>query len=283
VSPDGDFRRIAIVGVGLIGGSLAFAVRRRFPDVAIVGIDRDDVVTAARQLGALSQGTTDLAGVAGADLVVLAAPVVANLEAMERLPWLLDGPAIVTDVGSTKRATVDAARALPARLQFIGGHPLAGAARGGIEASRPDLFERRTWVLTPSLTTSREVVERVGGFVRALGAVPLELDADTHDRVLAFTSHLPQLTASALMQVVGDGVGDHGLQFSGGGLADTTRVAASPARIWTDICQTNADELISALDHLIESLQSARRDLASGRTLEPMFESAQRWRAKLRT
>ena len=113
MSPDGDFRRIAIVGVGLIGGSLAFAVRRRFPDVAIVGIDRDDVVTAARQLGALSQGTTDLAGVAGADLVVLAAPVVANLEAMARLPALLEGPAIVTDVGSTKRVTVDAARALP--------------------------------------------------------------------------------------------------------------------------------------------------------------------------
>jgi prephenate dehydrogenase len=282
VSSDGDFRRIAIVGVGLIGGSLAFAVRRRFPEVTIVGVDRDDVVTAARQLGALSQGTTDLAGIAGADLVILAAPVVANLDVMAKLPSLLDRPAIVTDVGSTKRATLEAARALPPHLQFIGGHPLAGAAKGGIEASRPDLFERRTWVLTPSLTTPRETVERVSAFVRAVGAMPLELDADTHDRVLAFTSHLPQLTASALMQVVGDGVGDQGLQFSGGGLADTTRVAASPARIWTDICRTNADELIPALDQLIESLQSARRDLASARSLEPLFESAQRWRGKLK-
>jgi prephenate dehydrogenase len=283
VSPDGDFRRIAIVGVGLIGGSLAFAARRRFPDATIVGIDSDDVVTAARQLGALSQGTTDLAGVAGADLVVLAAPVVANIETIERLPTLLDGPAIVTDVGSTKRATLDAARSLPASLRFVGGHPLAGAARGGIEASRPDLFERRTWVLTPGLTTPREAVERLSGFIRALGAVPLELDPNTHDHVLAFTSHLPQLTASALMQVVGDAVGDNGLQFSGAGLADTTRVAGSPARIWTDICRTNADELVPALDQLIETLQAARRDLAAQRTLEPMFESAQRWRSRLRS
>jgi prephenate dehydrogenase len=275
--------RIAIVGVGLIGGSVAFAARRRFPDATIVGIDRDDVVTAARQLGALSQGSTDLAVVAGADLVVLAAPVGANIDTLARLPDLLAAPAIVTDVGSTKRATIEAARALPPSLQFLGGHPLAGAARGGIEASRPDLFERRTWVLTPSLTTPREVVERLSGFVRALGAIPLELDADTHDRVLAFTSHLPQLTASALMQVVGDAVGESGLKVSGGGLADTTRVAASPARIWTDICRTNADELVPALDRLIELLQSARHDLATHRTLEPMFESAQRWRARLRS
>jgi prephenate dehydrogenase len=283
VSPDGDFRRIAIVGVGLIGGSLAFAARRRFPDATIVGIDSDDVVTAARQLGALSQGTTDLAGVAGADLVVLAAPVVANIETIGRLPQLLDGPAIVTDVGSTKRATLDAARSLPSSLRFVGGHPLAGAARGGIEASRPDLFERRTWVLTPWPTTPREAVARLSAFVRALGAVPLELDPNTHDHVLAFTSHLPQLTASALMQVVGDAVGDSGLQFSGAGLADTTRVAGSPARIWTDICRTNADELVPALDQLIEILHAARRDLAAQRTLEPMFESAQRWRGKLRS
>jgi prephenate dehydrogenase len=283
VSPDGDFERIAIVGVGLIGGSVAFAARRRFPAATIIGIDRDDVVTAARQLGALTRATTDLAGAAGADLIVLAAPVMANVETIGRLPDLVEGPAVVTDVGSTKRATLEAARALPPALAFLGGHPLAGAARGGIEASRPDLFERRTWILTPTLTTPREVVDRVSGFVRALGAVPLELDAGTHDRVLAFTSHLPQLTASALMQVVGEAVGDGGLRFSGAGLADTTRVAGSPARIWTDICRTNADELIPALDLLIALLQSARHDLADERTLEPMFESAQRWRGRLRS
>jgi prephenate dehydrogenase len=283
VNADGDFERIAIVGVGLIGGSIAFAARRRFPGAAIVGVDRDDVVTAARQLGALTEAGTNLDIIAGADLVVLAAPVGANIEALGRLPDLLTGPALVTDVGSTKRAIVDAAHALPASLSFVGGHPLAGAARGGIEASRPDLFERRSWILTPSLATSRASVDRLATFVRALGAEPFELDAETHDHVLAFTSHLPQLTASALMHVVGEAVGETGLRLSGGGLSDTTRVAASPAEIWTDICLTNADELVPALDRLIATLHSMRRDLVASHPLTPLFDSAQRWRSKLRT
>jgi hypothetical protein len=105
---------------------------------------------------------------------------------------------------------VEAARALPERLQFVGGHPLAGAARGGIEASRPDLFERRPWVLTPDLSTPRATVDRLAAFVRALGGSPFELDPETHDHVLAYTSHLPQLTASALMHVVGEAVGESG-------------------------------------------------------------------------
>ena len=235
MSADGGFRRVAVVGVGLIGGSVAFAVRRAFPASAVVGVDRDDVVFAGRQLGALTQGSEDLAIVAGADLVVLAAPVRENLAILRRLPDLLEGPALVTDTGSTKRDTVAAARALPPSLTFVGGHPLAGAARGGISASRADLFERRPWLLTPDASTPRDAVDRLSGFVRALGASPLEMEADVHDRVLAYTSHLPQMAASALMHVVGEAVGESGLKLSGGGLADTTRVAGSPARIWSDI------------------------------------------------
>ncbi len=282
MSDDGGFRRIGIVGVGLIGGSIAFGVRRAFPDAIIVGVDRDDVVTPARQLGALNHGGGDLAILEGADLIVLAAPVGENMRALERLPGVVSGSAIVTDTGSTKRATVAAARQLPARLQFVGGHPLAGAARGGIEASRPDLFERRTWVLTPELATSAATVQRLSRFVRALGALPFELDPDTHDHVLAFTSHLPQLTASALMHVVGEAVGESGLKLSGGGLADTTRVAASPASIWTDIYATNSDELLPALDRLIEVLKDTRRGLADGEPVTALFESAQHWRQRLK-
>lgn len=278
---DGDFRRIAVVGVGLIGGSVAFAARRVVPNAAVVGIDRDDVVTAARQLGAISVASTSLDAVAGADLVVLAAPVRENLHVLEKLPDLIAGAALVTDAGSTKRAMVEAARALPERLQFVGGHPLAGAARGGIEASRPDLFERRPWVLTPDLSTSRATVDRLANFIRTLGASPFELDPDTHDHVLAYTSHLPQLTASALMHVVGEAVGESGLQLSGGGLADTTRVAASPARIWSDICATNADQILPALDRLITTLQETRKHLTDG-GVDPLFESARRWRGRLK-
>ena len=279
---DGDFRRIAVVGVGLIGGSVAFAARRVVPNAAVVGIDRDDVVTAARQLGAISVASTSLDAVAGADLVVLAAPVRENLHVLEKLPDLIAGAALVTDTGSTKRAMVEAARALPDRLQFVGGHPLAGAARGGIEASRPDLFERRPWVLTPDLSTSRATVDRLAKFIRTLGASPFELDPDTHDHVLAYTSHLPQLTASALMHVVGEAVGESGLQLSGGGLADTTRVAASPARIWSDICATNADQILPALDRLIATLQETRKHLTDG-GVDPLFESARRWRTRIKS
>ncbi|HEY8536695.1 MAG TPA: prephenate dehydrogenase/arogenate dehydrogenase family protein [Vicinamibacterales bacterium] len=281
-SADGGFRRIGIVGVGLIGGSIAFATRRAFPGVTIVGVDREDVVDAGRQLGALQAGATDLGVLDGCDLIVLAAPVRQNVAVLARLPDAVRGPAIVTDAGSTKRVVVDAARHLPAHLTFIGGHPLAGSARAGLEASRADLFERRPWLLTPAAGTPRDAVERLAAFLAGIGAMPLELDPDQHDRVLAFTSHLPQLTASALMHVVGEAVGEAGLRLAGGGLADTTRVAASPASIWTDICATNADEILPALDALITTLQQLRADLDAGASIDPLFTSAQRWRAKVR-
>jgi prephenate dehydrogenase len=282
VAADGDFKRIGIVGIGLIGGSLAFAVRRVFPDAAVIGIDRDDVTLVARQLGALTVGSGDLAALAEADLIVLAAPISQNIAVLSRLGGIVRGPALVTDVGSTKRTTVEASHGLPPALTFIGGHPLAGSARGGLEASRVDLFERRPWLLTPDAATPPAAVDRLAQFVRALGATPVMVDPVMHDHLLAYTSHLPQLTASALMHVVGESVGDAGLRLSGAGLADTTRVAASPAPIWTDICATNADEVLPALDRLIATLQTLRGQLAQDQSIAPLFESAQRWRARVK-
>jgi prephenate dehydrogenase len=134
VSAEDGFRRVGIVGVGLIGGSIAFATRRTFPSATVVGVDRDAVIDAARQLGALHAGSTDLRALEGCDLVVLSAPVRQNAGVLARLGEAMTGEALVTDAGSTKRAVVEAARALPPRLTFIGGHPLAGSARA---ASRP--------------------------------------------------------------------------------------------------------------------------------------------------
>lgn len=279
---DSDFKRIGIVGVGLIGGSLAFALRRVFPDAAVIGIDRDDVTLVARQLGALTVGSGDLSALAEADLIVLAAPIRQNIAVLARLGEIVRGPALVTDVGSTKRSTVEAARSLPQTLTFIGGHPLAGSARGGLEASRVDLFERRPWLLTPDAATPASAQQRLTDFVRALGATPVVVDPLTHDHVMAYTSHLPQLTASALMHVVGESVGEAGLRLSGSGLADTTRVAASPAPIWSDICTTNADEVLPALDQLIATLQALRTQLSKDESIAPLFESAQRWRGRLK-
>ncbi len=147
--------------------------------------------------------------------------------------------AIVTDTGSTKRAMVEAARSLPPRFTFVGGHPLGGAARGGLEHARPDLFTGRPWLLTPTGEASGEAVEKLSAFVRALGAEPRVVSVAAHDRLLAYLSHLPQFTASALMQVIGDAVGDEGLALAGRGLVDTTRLASSPSGIWRDIAATN--------------------------------------------
>src|SRR5207248_10491667 len=166
------------------------------------------------------------------------------------------------------------------KFTFIGGHPLGGAARGGLENARPDLFAGRPWLLTPS-TDKGEAVEKLSAFVTALGAEPRIVDVATHDRLLAFLSHLPQLTASALMGVVGDAVGPDGLALSGKGLADTTRLASSPADIWRDIAATNADQIGPALDALIAVLQDLRRDLPDGDRLADVFAAANRYRLLL--
>src|SRR5207253_6505579 len=216
----------------------------------------------------------DLVVLAEADLVVLAAPVQQNIALVSELDEYVRTAAVVTDTGSTKREIAAAAKSLPPRFTFVGGHPLAGAARGGLEHARADLFAGRPWLIT-------QRSERLESFIRALGAEPKVVDAGAHDRMLAYLSHLPQFTASALMTVVGEAVQDAGLALAGRGLADTTRLASSPADIWRDIAATNADEIGPALDALIAVLQELRRDLSDGGRLEEVFTEAARWRERL--
>ena len=260
---DPPFRRIAIVGVGLIGGSVAKAAARRWPAITIVPIGKGE----------------SLAGIAGADLVVLAAPVLANLASLPKLVPHVSSGALVTDVSSTKRVIVAAADAIPA-LPFIGGHPMAGDVRGGLEHARADLFDDRAWILTPGIERT-DLFQRLEEFIAGLGAVPHVMAPELHDRFVGAVSHLPQLTASALMHVVGTLAGDAGLEIAGRGLHDTTRLAASPADIWKDIAITNPDVLRSALDALIATLSDMRDTLESGEGLETVFTSACRWREAL--
>ena len=268
------FEKIGIVGLGLIGGSIAMASRQLWPSSLVIAVDNKDVLETAMRLHAIDVAADDLIVLAEADLVVLAAPVRQNIALLAELDENVRTAAVVTDVGSSKMAIVEAAKSLPPRFRFIGGHPLAGAARGGLEHARPDLFQGRPW-----LTTGAD--DRLFAFIRALGAVPRTMAAETHDRVLAFLSHLPQLTASALMAVVGEEVGADGLRLAGRGLADTTRLASSPADIWRDIASTNAEPIGAALDRLIAVLKELRKDLASGDRLAEVFDEAARWRATL--
>src|SRR6185436_2480221 len=261
---DIGFEKIGVVGLGLIGGAIALAARQVWLRSLGIGVDNKDVLETAMRLHAIDVAADDLVILAEADLVILAEPVRQNLALLDELDDNVRVPAVVTDTGSTKREIVAAARSLPPRFTFIGGHPLAGAARGGLEHARPDLFVGRPWLLTAEHA-------KLSSFISALGAMPRIVGVDAHDRLLAYLSHLPQLTASALMQVVGEHVGQEGLDLAGRGLADTTRLASSPSDIWSDITATNADEIGAALDDLIALLKALRADLAQGERLGEVF------------
>jgi prephenate dehydrogenase len=279
--PPPIFERIAIVGFGLIGGSIGLAVKRRWPSALVVAVDRKDVIETAMRMHAADVAGDDLVMGAECDLVVLAAPVRQNIALVEQLPDYLPGAALVTDVGSTKAAMMGAAAALPGRLAFVGGHPLAGAAVGGVEAARPDLFDGRPWMLTPGTGASDAQVGSLERFVEGLGAVPRRMAAADHDRLLAHLSHLPQLVVSALMASVGEAVGEGGLALSGRGLADTTRLASSPPGIWRDILQTNAAEIARALDELIARLQAVRAGLDRDEAIDRLFTAAAAWKRRM--
>ena len=275
-SPEVSFSRIGIMGLGLIGGSLALAIKRALPTVMVIGVDRKPVIERAIVGHAIDVGADDPGMVGGAELVVLAAPLGVNATLLEELPGLIAGEAVITDVGGAKRTIAAAARALPTRLSFVGGHPIAGAAEGGFEHARADLFVRRPWVLcAPESASLRRVTE----LVEAIGAKPVRMPAEEHDHLLAFLSHLPQVTASALMHVVGEAIGAEGLTLAGPGLRDTTRLASSPADVWKPVLSANADEIRPALEKLIEILRELKDDLEHGQTVDKVFESARRWRA----
>lgn len=278
---ESPFAKIAVVGLGLIGGSVALAARHRWPALSIVGIDRPEVLARVAARLAAIETAADLDSVRGADLIVLAAPVPEILDMLGRLPGRADAGAIVTDVGSTKRAIVERAGRLAPTVTFVGGHPLAGAATSGFDSARPDLFDGRTWLLTPTPGCDPRPVERLCRFVSGLGACPRAIDAQAHDRLMAALSHLPQLAASMLMRVAGELAGPGGLDLAGAGLFDTTRLAASPPEVWSGICATNADHLGSALDQYIAALTSLRSALTDPARIHEAFTRAGEWRRRL--
>ena len=255
--------RVAIVGRGLIGRSIALALRRLDTPLEVVALDRGD----------------DLGRAAGAEVIFLAAPVSENIRVLAALPTHVATQALVTDTGSTKRTTVAAAEALPPRLAFIGGHPMAGSATGGAGAATADLFDDRPWILSPTPNTPPERVMALRALIESLGAVVHTMDAAEHDRIVAYISHLPQLVISALMQTVGHAVGEIGLEIAGGGLRDSTRLAGSPSALWRDIAESNADRINPALDRLIAALQQLRDDCSDA--LPRIFDEAARWKQVL--
>ncbi len=277
------FEKVAIIGLGLIGGSIALAARQTWPTGLIIGVDNKNVLERAMVRHAIDVAAEDPVVIAEADLVILAAPVQQNIELIASLAQHLSHPAIVTDVSSTKREIVEAASGLPSHLTFVGGHPLAGAPRGGIDRARQDLFVGRPWLFTSTDDAMGDTLDRLRQFVTALGANAHVMSVTEHDHLLAYLSHLPQLVASTLMHVVGSEVGERGLALAGRGLVDTTRLSSSSVTIWQDICATNINEIGSALDVFIAELKQIREQLGQGEALDRVFDSAIKWRSTLAT
>ena len=273
--------RLCVIGVGLIGGSLARDLRRLGLCNEVVGCSRRRAnLERARALGIIDRYALDPAeAVRGADAVVLSVPLGAMSDIMRALRPGLGDEAIVSDVGSAKRSVIASAKAafgtVPAN--FVPAHPIAGTEHSGVEAAVDGLFEGRRVILTPLEETRAQAVDRVRVMWQGVGAEVLEMDAEHHDEVLAATSHLPHMLAYTLVDMLGrmqERV--EMFRYAAGGFRDFTRIASSDPQMWHDICLANRDALLTALAHFHEDLGSAIEAVreGDGETIKALFERA---------
>jgi prephenate dehydrogenase len=276
--------RLTIIGLGLMGGSLGMALRKRRACHRVWGVARrPETITRALELGAIGGGTLDLAeGAADADVVVLATPVRTIIELIPRLGPLLPRGCLLTDVGSTKAAIVEAMGGLPVHVQPLGGHPMCGKEVAGIEAAEADLYAGALWALTPLAHTSPEALEMGRALARAVGARPLLLDALRHDRLVAAISHLPYLLAVALVGLAEEVGAEDELvwDLAASGFRDTSRLAASEVTMMLDILLTNRSPVAEMLQRFGQHLEELAA-LLEGRDqvrLRHLLESARQRR-----
>ncbi len=277
--------RLAVIGLGLIGGSLARALRAAGAVSEVVACGRSpDSLARALELGVADRVTTDAAdAVRAADVVLLGVPLGAMRDLMAQIAPALPAAAIVTDVGSTKQSVIaDAAATLGAALpRFVPGHPIAGTERSGVEASFAELFQNRRVILTPTEKTDRTAVDRVAALWGQAGAEVVEMDAAHHDRVLALTSHLPHTLAFALVDRLSQmQEQDEIFAYAAGGFRDFTRIASSDPVVWRDICLNNRSALLDALQAYRDELEELAQALRNhdGAALEAMFRRAKKAR-----
>lgn len=272
------FSRIGIVGLGLIGGSVALATRRAWPGAAVVGFDRQAATAREALRGLVTRTVEHLSDLDGSDLVLFAVPVAAMIELLPALSHF-SHPCVVTDVGSTKRQVMDVAAAAGLDA-FVGGHPMAGNERGGLDHATPDLFIRRPWLLVARDKTS-EAAKRVERFVSGLGAVPQWMGAQDHDRAIAFVSHLPQIVSVAIMNAAASALDARGLAAGGRAFDEMTRLASSPSDLWEGILTSNADYVAEALAAFMQGLPSGE-NLADAGWIKDSFDRAAAARARVR-
>jgi prephenate dehydrogenase len=251
------FPHITIIGVGLIGGSLALAIKQRFPTIHITGVDTPQVLKRALDRHAIDLADKSIERtVRSADLVILAAPVSSISKMLPLVAKNCSPNTIVSDTGSVKRMLVEQAQRLFPNGNFIGGHPMTGSEFSGINAAHPLLFQNALYILTPTHTTKKQLLRVLAKFFTALDARIFIIDPATHDSVVAAVSHLPQLAAVALMNSVGKHHPDapNHLALAAGGFRDMTRIASSPFEMWKDILSANQKEISKVLRLYIKQL-----------------------------
>jgi prephenate dehydrogenase len=277
--------RLCIIGVGLIGGSLARALRAAGACTEIVGCGRDEAQLArAVELGVIDSYSTDVAKAArGADVVVLAMPVGSTEEVVRKLAPALTPEIILTDVGSTKGSVVEAVeRALgyvPPR--FVPGHPIAGTEKSGVEASFEELFQKRRVILTPLPHTDSEATRTVRTLWEKSGAEVVEMEVKHHDEILAATSHLPHVLAFALVDTLARMEERREIfRYAAGGFRDFTRIASSDPQLWHDICLANGDAIVAMIETYQQDLSNLAEAIrrGDGATLLETFRRAKRAR-----
>jgi prephenate dehydrogenase len=282
-----NFENVTIVGLGLIGGSWGMTLKKHRLAARRIGFGRASTVARALALDAVDEGTDDLRkAVQGAQLIILAPPVGAILDYISRLKDIASPDALVTDVGSTKRLICERARqAFGGTPLFLGGHPLAGKERAGVENADAALFTNARYVLTPLEERHLEDprIKAFASWVSAIGARPCFMDPARHDRALAFLSHLPQLVSSGLASLIAEENRKSQLpvELAASGFRDVTRLAESPYSVWRDICLTNLENIQFALEALIEKVAFMKRHLGDSE-LEREFQQAAKLREELK-
>lgn len=278
-------KQLTVIGVGLIGGSFAMALRRAGVVGRIVGVDTDaDNLAKALSLGIVDEIATDtLSGVSGADVVFVSVPVCAIAAVVRNISASLPPGCIVTDGGSVKTAVVSQCDALmPAGCRFVGGHPIAGTEHSGAGAAFPELFTGKRCVLTPGLSADLDAIATVSRLWTAAGAAVCSMDPGHHDRIFAEISHLPHAVAYALVHAVGtaDVEGENVLSYSAGGFRDFTRIASSDPAMWRDISLMNREAMLASIDGFSASLAELRRriDCSDQAGLAEFFTTAKQFR-----
>jgi prephenate dehydrogenase len=278
-----NLHRLSILGVGLLGGSLGLAVKKAFSDCRVMGYGhRPDSLDRALAMGAIDESSADpVRAVEGADLVVLCTPVQTIGPLLRQVAPALKPGAIVTDVGSTKRSIVRAAReGLGKNVRFVGSHPMAGSEKRGVEFARPDLFAGAVCILTPHPNDDPDTVGDVERFWQAVGMKTTRLSPDEHDHLLACVSHLPHALAAALVSMQPDDA----LGLAGNGFRDVTRIAAGDPGLWRDILVDNADEVRRSLRSFRAGLDEldAALEAADAAAVEAFLARAAERRKKLK-